>query len=244
MAKNRNYNCKDVVMLMASKTIAESFRTNIGELSATRTTWTEQYADELVGRIDAVISGSLGIDAKKDLRNATATLASIEIPAKRDVAYFKLQVAEDFKKDPARRDEILNTLGFASYFRKGIIPNQSALTQLLYDFKTNMTDTLRTEITGKGMNPILINNILGYTDNYIQVNTLQENLKGSTKNITNEVIDTFNEIYNEIIAICKIASAYYRYETVKKEQFSFTKTLANMGEGRKSTAKEQVPATA
>jgi hypothetical protein len=55
---------------------------------------------ELVGRIDAAITNSLGIDAKKDLRNATATLAAIEIPAKRDVAYFKLQVAEDFKTGP------------------------------------------------------------------------------------------------------------------------------------------------
>jgi len=44
MAKNRNYSCKDVDMLLASKTIAESFRNNIGELSATRITWTEQYA--------------------------------------------------------------------------------------------------------------------------------------------------------------------------------------------------------
>ena len=57
MAKNRNYNCKDVELLTASKTIAESFRNNIGELSATRTTWTAQYANELVGRIDAAISG-------------------------------------------------------------------------------------------------------------------------------------------------------------------------------------------
>ena len=51
MAKNRNYHCKDVEMLVASKTIAESFRNNIGELSATRITWTEQYAGDLVVRI-------------------------------------------------------------------------------------------------------------------------------------------------------------------------------------------------
>ena len=244
MAKNRNYNCKDVVMLMASKTIAESFRANISELSATRTTWTEQYANELVSRIDAAITGSLGIDAKKDLRSATATLGSIELPAKRDVSYFKLQVAEDFKNDPARRDEILTILGFAGYQRNGKNPTQPALIQLLYDFKTNMSASLRQEITGKGMNAVLIENILGYADNYSQANVVQENLKGSTKTITNEVIDTFNAIYNEIIGICKIASAYYRYEPVKKGQFSFTRTLANMGAGRKLATTEAAPVTA
>ncbi len=37
MAKNRNYSYKDVDILMASKTIAESFKNNFSELSATRT---------------------------------------------------------------------------------------------------------------------------------------------------------------------------------------------------------------
>ena len=48
MSKNRNYNCKDVDMLMTSKTIAESFKANLSGLSAVRTDWTEQYANDLV----------------------------------------------------------------------------------------------------------------------------------------------------------------------------------------------------
>jgi hypothetical protein len=244
MAKNRNYNCKDVDMLMASKTIAESFRAYIAELSATRSTWTEQYANDLVNRIDAAISGSLGIDSKKDLRGATNALISIGMPAKRDVSYFKVQVAEDFKKDPVRRDEILNTLGFTAYLKKGNNPTQSDLVQLLYDFKTNMTDALRQEITGKGLNPSIIDNILGYSDSYREANVLQETLKGSTKNITGDVVDTFNAIYSEIIGICKIASTYYRFEPIKKAQFSFNMTLAKMGVTRTGKAKETAPVTA
>ena len=73
-------------MLMASKTIAESFKTNISELSTTRTDWTEQYATDLITKIDSAIETHLGVDAKKDLCNATATLASIQVPAKRDVS--------------------------------------------------------------------------------------------------------------------------------------------------------------
>jgi hypothetical protein len=70
MAKNRNYNFKDGEMLVASKTIAERFKANISELSSTRTDWTETYATGLCSRIDDAISTHLGIDSKKELRNA------------------------------------------------------------------------------------------------------------------------------------------------------------------------------
>ena len=107
-----------------------------------------------------------------------------------------------------------------------------------------MSPALRQEITGKGMNPTLIDNILGYSDNYSQANVLQETLKGSTKTITNDVVDTFNAIYSELIAICKIASSYFRYEPIKKEQFSFAKVLTNMGATHASPATQPETITA
>lgn len=238
MAKNRNYSCKDVDMLMASKTIAESFKTNISELSTTRTDWTEQYANDLITRIDNAIETHLGVDAKKDLRNATTTLASIQVPAKRDVSYFKTQIDEDFKKETSKRDEILKTLGFAKHLRGVQKGNQESLIQLLYQFKTNMTETLRQEITAKGINIALLDNIIGYADTFKQANVTQETLKGSTKEITQEVTDVFNAIYDEIIGICKKASNYYQYEPLKKEQFTFAKALSNLGAAAKVAGKE------
>jgi len=238
MAKNRNYSCKDVDMLMASKTIAESFRTNISELSTTRTDWTEQYATDLITKIDNAIETHLGIDAKKDLRNATATLSSIQVPAKRDVSYFKTQIDEDFKKETSKRDEILKTLGFAKHLRGVQKGNQESLIQLLYMFKTNMTDTLRQEIIAKGLSATLIDNIIGYADTFKQANVTQESFKGSTKEITQEVTDVFNAIYDEIIGICKKASNYYQYEPLKKEQFTFAKALSNLGAAAKVAGKE------
>jgi len=53
MSKKRIYSYKDVDMLMASKTIAESFKANIAELSVTRSVWNEQYATDLITRIDS-----------------------------------------------------------------------------------------------------------------------------------------------------------------------------------------------
>ena len=144
---------------------------------------------------------------------------------------------------PARRDEILNNLGFARHLKKGQKGNQEALIQLLYAFKTNMTETLRQEITAKGMSATIIDNLMGYAETFRQANVAQEALKGSTKSITSEVSATFNAIYEEVIGICKIASAYYKFEPLKKEQFSFAKVISNLGGGKIANIKKLETAT-
>jgi hypothetical protein len=220
-------------MLVTAQTIAENFKANITELSATRSDWTAEYADKLVSKIHDAIGNSLGIDSKKDLRNATSTMALIQVPAKRDISFFKTQIDDDFKKETSRRDEILKTLGYAKHLRGVQKGNQESLIQLLYSFKTNMTDTLRQEITAKGLNASLIDNIIGYADAFKQANVTQETYKESTKEVSKEVADSFNAIYDEIIGICKKASNYYQFEPLKKEQFTFAKTIDNLGAARK-----------
>jgi hypothetical protein len=238
MAKNRNYSCKDVDMLLASKTIAESFRANISELSAIRTVWTEQYALDLLARIDNAAGNFLGTNAKKDLRTATATLVGIQTPAIRDVSFFKVQVSADFRNDPVRLSEILNSLGYARFMVDVQKGNQEALTQLLYAFKSNMTPALRTEIMAKGMSATLIDNIIGYSETFHLANEAQESFKGSTKSITQEISNTFNALYAEIMDICSIASAYYKYDSVRKQQFTFSKVLSHQGSTKKASSNE------
>jgi hypothetical protein len=228
-------------MLITSKTIAESFKANLPVLAAIRSDWTEQYALDLISRIDKAIEINLGIDAKKDLRISTTNLEAIQIPAKRDVSFFKTQVDDDFKNDPSKRDEILKSLGFTKHLRDVQKSNQEALLQLLYSFRTNMSDSLRKEITAKGMNVSLIDNIIGYADIFKQANTTQENLKVTSKEISKEASDTFNAIYDEIIGICKKASNYFHYEPLKIEQFTFSRVLANLGATRRVAPESAAP---
>ena len=245
MAQNRNYSYKDVDMLLTSKTIAGNFKSNIAELSAVRSDWTEEYATNLVSRIDQTIETHLGIDAKKELRDATSGLSAIQISAKRDLSFFKTQIDEDFKAEPATRDEILNTLGFSKHLRGVQKGNQESLVQLLYTFKKNMTDSIRNQVTEKGLSDTLIGNIVGYAVVFMDANSGQESLKLSTKEITKEVVDVFNGIYDEIIGICKKVSSYYQYDAVKKELFTFSKVIGNLGSARQAatqTSDKTVPA--
>jgi hypothetical protein len=234
MGKNRNYNCPDVDMLMASKTIAESLKANISELSTTRSDWTEQYATDLGTRIDNAIENNLGVDAKKGLRNATTALHAIQAPAMRDLSFFKTQIDDDFKKEPSQKNEILKTLGFSTNLRAVQNGNQEALIRLLYAFKTNITEEMRTEITAKGLAGPLIDKIIDYAATFQQANVTQESQKEMTREISQDTVDIFNGIYDEIIGICKKASNYYRYEPLKKALFTFRKVLRNLGIIRKT----------
>ncbi len=240
MGKSRKYSFKDVDVLMTAQTIATSFDTLLPELSLVRTDWTSTYSTALKTKIDNVLNTQLGVDSKKSLREASALLESIMLPAQRDVAFFKTQIDGDFKKEPAKRDEILKTLGFTKSLKEVQIGKHHAMVQLLYSFKTNMTETLRKDITAKGMNDSLIATIISYADSFKSANITQENFKETTKGITKEMADSFNDIYDEIIDICKKVSAYYKNEPLKKEQFNFSKIIGNIGKSRKPEEKPVV----
>ncbi len=221
-------------MCLAAQTISGSFKLNISELSSVRTNWTPEYASDLETRIDGVIENHLGIDAKKELRDASGTLSALMGPAKRDISFFKTQLEADFKEEEEKLQEILKNLGLTKSLRAAQKDDQEALIELLYAFKTNITDELKVDISSKGMNPVLIDRIIGYAASIKTANINQEGLKETTKEISEETTSAFNAIYDEVIGICKIASNFYQYEPLKKEQFTFSKVVANMSPTKKS----------
>jgi hypothetical protein len=222
----RAYKVKDVEMLMASKTIMRSFTESLGDLSAIRTDWTDRFATGLTEEIDNAMVTYLGLDKKKGLKSATAIVSSIQAPALRDLSFLKTQIEVDFG---AEAKTITDALGFGKYINEARSGDQEALIQQLYAFNTGMDEPLKTAITQKGTNVALIDRILGYANQLSEANVTQEALKQTTKMISEEAVATFNTIYNTIIGICKIASSYYISDPLKKEQFTFSRVVANMG---------------
>lgn len=74
-----------------------------------RTTWTSDYVTALATKIDDAIENYLGLDKKKELRDATSRLAALQVPAMRDLSFIKTQIDVDFGKEAK---EILKNLGF------------------------------------------------------------------------------------------------------------------------------------
>jgi len=229
----RNYSYKDVVMLMAAKTILQSLRTNLGELSAVRTNWNEAYVTAFILRIDTAIENFLGLDKKQGQREATALLKQIMAPAMRDLGLIKTQVEVDFGSSAV---ETLKTLGLHKNLHK---LDQETLIEALYAFKKGMTESIRNTMTQCGTNPVLIESIIGYANQLQEANLSQESMKTESQNISQEALIAFNTIYDEVIGIGKIASKYFKDDKLKKDQFTFKKVVKQMGVAEKQ---EEEPA--
>ncbi len=232
---------KTVNMAIACKVISTHFSENIESLSKARTTWDTAYSAALAARVDAVSATFLGVKTRDELFSATSTLSQLIGPAMEQLATIKTQLGVDFKNDEAKRNIIFAKLGFSGRTKISDL-TQSELVALLLAFKRNLTPELVTDITAKGMPAALLQGVADLAEPLDKANTTQEKLKGTVKEASDNVINELNALYTEIIGICKIASNHFKKEPVKKEMFTFTKILRNIGETRTpKTEKETAP---
>lgn len=219
----RIYKMKDVDMLLTSSVIIESAIKNKAFLTAKRTTWTDPFFPNLKAKIETAMQTHLGVDSAKGLRLSTDIVVNIQKHALADLSEFKIQLLEDFKNDKPKRDELLNQLGFTTYHKASQTGDQEAMISLLFRFKLNMTDDVKAEITAKGTAAGLIDRIIDYAIALKDANITQENFKGTRKEITAAAIREFNDIYNEVISVCKISYHFYKDQPEMQELFSFKK---------------------
>jgi len=232
---NRLYHAKDVDMLVTAATIVENAISNKSFLQTKRSTWADPFFDELKLKIETATQTFLGVDSAKELRGATQALMVIQKQAIKDLAECKVQVTEDFKSDKTRRGELLRQLGFTGYLKDAQKGDQEALLNLLYQFKTNLTPSLKDEIVTKGTAKQILDAIIAYADGLRNANVNQENFKSQRKTITVAAVNEFNDIYNQVISICKISAKFYKDEPAVKDQFSFAKVLKSLNNLKPNT---------
>ena len=224
----RVYKVKDVAMLTATATIIEHAIANKSFLESKRSTWASPFFDDLKAKIENTTNTYLGTDAAKQMRDATQVVLGIQKQALSDLAEFKVQVEQDFKKNPIQKTEILTNLGFTSYHKIAQKNDQEGLVNLLFQFKKNLNPTLSTEIVAKGTSQNTINNIIDYAEVLKKANIDQETFKGTRTEITDEAITAFNEIYDQVISIARISANFYKTNKVKQQLFSFAKVSATL----------------
>ena len=239
----RIYKGKDAEMLIAISVIVESAIANKPFLITKRPLWADPFLPNLKTKIDTAVQTHLGVDSAKSLRQSTQVVLSIQKTALSDLADFKVGVQVDYANDKPKLDEILNTLGFKNFHTAAKNGDQEALISLLYQFKTNMTTTLQTDVIAKGTNPTLITAIQAYAGTLKTANITQENFKGTRKTITSTAIKEFNSCYTAVIGICKISVKYFKDKPDIKEQFSYAKVLKTLNTQPNSSNPPIPPAT-
>ena len=219
----RIYKTKDVDMLLTIETIIDSAIANKTFLQTKRSNWADPYFDNIKKEINTIIQENLGIDSAKELRQATMAVKTIQANALTDLAEIKVQIEQDFKTQPDRKSEILNQLGFTSYYTQATTRDQEGLINLLFQYNTNLTPTLKAEIVAKGTAAAALDAINTYAQTLKDADVFQEGTKGTKKEITSETIQIFNNIYSTVLSIAVISAKFFKTDTAKKDQFSFAK---------------------
>lgn len=230
----RNYSTKDVDFLITADTIINSAIANQPFLETKRSIWKPAFFQDIKTQINNAIETYLGVDNAKALRDASQVVYAIVTPANAILAEVKVQIEEDFKDTPTQKNEILNNLGYTSYFGEARRGDQEGLINLLYQFKTNLSPELTTTIVNKGTAQASLDEIISYADQLKNANVTQEGAKGTRKEITNEAIIEFNNIYDKIISIARIASKFYKNNKPLADQFSFIKVSKNINNTKKT----------
>jgi hypothetical protein len=224
----RIYKVKDVEMLITSATLVQNGIANKTFLQTKRSTWANPFFEDLKAKIETTTETYLGKDSAQQMRQSTQIVLGIQKQALVDLAEFKVQVEEDFRKNPIQKTEILTQLGFTTYHKISQKGDQEGLVNLLFQFKINLNPTLTAEIVAKGTSQNTIDKIVDYAQVLKNANIDQETFKGTRKEITDEAIKAFNEIYDEVISFAKIANNFYKTDKVKQQLFSFAKVSANL----------------
>lgn len=224
----RRYNKKDVEMLTALAVIIKNAINNKTFLQSKRSNWASPFFEDLQTTIQTTTNTYLGKDAAQQMREATQVVLSIQKQALLDLSELKIQLQEDFKNNPAERAEILNKLGFTTYYKLAQKGDQEGLVNLLFQFKTNLNPVLSALIVAKGTAQTTLDAITGYASALQTANINQETFKGTRIEITDEAITAFNNIYDEVISIAKIASNFYKTDKAKQQLFVYNKVVATL----------------
>jgi hypothetical protein len=235
MPVTRNYTGKDAEMLISISSITQAAIANKAVIIAKRSSWADPYFADHEADINAAISTYLGVDSALTLRTQTTALRVLMNPAKVNLTDVKIQIEQDFKSDKPRMAELLNTLGYKTHWSGTSRSDQESLIQLLYQFKTNLTPAIRTELETKGIDGPTLTAITSAADGLMAANISQETIKQSRKAVTEAAVTVFNNLYDKTISISTISKRFFKDSPAIMDQFSYSKILKNLRGGGLTT---------
>lgn len=224
-----------VNFLLGAKVVGSIFHEYIAELASVNTTWTPEYSSGLKIRIDDIAGEYLGVSVRDKLYKLTGSLNQSIATVKDDMVTLRRNIESDFKKS-ADYQTIKSDLGLT----KSIYDlNQSELIAALAKAKRSLTTDYITKITAKGMPVSLLERIIESASTIAEINNEQEALKSTLKDATGKMVTTLNELFTEIMKICKLAADFYKKDSTKKSMFTFTKIMSNLGVERAPRKKKE-----
>lgn len=213
--------------ILACQKIAKAFKENIYELSSVRTEWDPAYATSLNIWIEDMLEKYFidNLDAWDEKKYRE--WHEIMVAGLQSLKLLRASVKVDFKNDKTFLREFFEKTGYNEYFSDAKNGDHLSMTKFLMQFAKNIDDITRKKILAKGTPDSIFEKIMQSAYDIKKFEECFEALQ-SDANINSYGQKEITEIYGNIQDICRIATAYYDFDPIKRDAFSFYKTLVNL----------------
>lgn len=232
-----------MITLQAMRVVIVNMKKFIADFAKRRHSFTSEYADQTLGRVDAVTE-ELSKDKYLQQKEATSDVLGKETQAMDMLTDFSADLKVAYRKDKARLDYVRQTLGFSKYYEEAKNMDQEALSALLFCFGQNV-EPLRTELTEKEIPAENIDAIKNLAKSFSDADVTQESEKGGVAQLTDVQTILFNDLYDDVMNICIMGQSIFKKDAAKKKMFSFSAIVEEMAPKKSVTdeSDSEAPAT-
>ncbi len=217
---NSNQN-EDFNMLIACNTIAENFASNINELRKINHAWTDKFVNKLLMQVEEAFAYYLDLEANRKIQDMQNKLNSIQIQALRAICFLKTRIDITYANDEARKNYVLDQLGFKLYLQAVEQKDAEALIELLSKIRKNLSDDITKELIKNHSDQTFIERISLFAAKLKKINRSHNALVATKKLTTKGAVGIFSDLYLDILTISKQIKDFYKNQPEKAKMFDY-----------------------
>lgn len=234
--EDRIYGYNDEVAMDACVVVAESYKLKIHALSTLNSRNTLERAEQLIAKTYKIKHTYLTEDYRLILKDASGQVYDFQKKALEELRMVRVQIKVYFKD----ADKVLDGLGFTALWDRAYSgKDQGALGKLLLTFGEHLHKYLPV-FEKEGFDVEALKQLAGYGDKFTSIDSYQEIQKSETARMRQEAIKAFNDLYSEIIGICKIAQLFFIDDPVAHDMFVFKKVVERMNSTKRKKEKPEI----
>lgn len=213
--------------ILACQKIAKSFKENIYELSRIRGEWDNEYATSLNVWINDTIEKyyAENLDSIEDKRYRE--WHEVMVAGLQSLKVLRAALKVDFKNDKTFLKDVFKKLGYSDYFSDAKNGDHVSLYMFLTTFVKNLDDETRLKIVHKSVPESLLHKIFETAKQIEEYKCCFEALE-SENELNTYAQKEVAEIYETIQDICRIATAYYQFDPMLRDEFNFYKVMVSL----------------
>lgn len=213
--------------ILTCQKIARSFKENIFELARIRNEWDSEYATSLNVWINDTVEKYYADNLESVDDERYREWHEVMVAGLQSLKVLRAALKVDFKNDKPFLKEVFKKLGFSDYFSDAKNGDHMSLYMFLTQFVKNLDKDTRQKITHKSVPESLLNKIFETAKQIEEYKCCFEALE-SENELNTYAQKEVAEIYEAIQDICRIATAYYQFDPVKRDDFNFYKVMVNL----------------